>query len=45
MKILKRFFCKHDYIRTGTKQYERHKGFIVPVTVYRCTKCGKVKCL
>lgn len=40
MKI-KYLFCRHDYIKTGTRQYQKHRGFIVPVTVYRCSKCGK----
>ena len=41
MMFFKRLFCRHDYIKTGTVLKHKNRHYIVPVTVFRCAKCGK----
>ena len=40
--IIKQLLCRHDYQRTGTKMIAKNKHYIIPMTAFRCTKCGKI---
>ena len=38
---IRSLICRHEYERVGDRQYEKHRGFIVMQTKYRCKRCGK----
>ena len=42
--FIKQMTCRHEYVKVGTilrRRYKRNKHFIVPMTEWKCKKCGK----
>lgn len=42
MTGLRRMLCRHEYVKIRDRHYEKHKGFVIVQSVYKCRKCGKV---
>ena len=42
-KKIKQFFCKHDFEEIGLKAFRNIDGWLVPVSIFKCKKCGYMK--
>ena len=42
MIFIKRLLCRHDYRKGKTVLKHRNRHYIVPMTEYKCAKCGRV---
>lgn len=42
-KKLKQLFCKHEWEELHLTDIEFWEQFIIPVSIIRCQKCGKIR--
>ena len=42
MIFIKQLVCRHDWYKTRTVLKHRNRHYIVPMTEYKCDRCGKV---